>query len=431
MMSNFFGRKVLIFFFIFPLLFFSNCQLIGSFAWWQQEQDWLHYRGINGNGFIDNNLNTPLALRWKIPLQAGKSTEKKTRAFNPPLVEDQVIYFGSVDKNFYALDLKSGYMRWIFPTRNEVNSVPYLMDDKIFFGSNDGRVYAVSKKSGDEIWNFQSGQTVQSLLSGWQDNLIFTSDQGQTFFLDQKNGEIRHQIPNETWSHHTFQIYDGVMYWAPFRGGFGAYDIGERKFLWVIQVPIDRAVWYSYPALDEDMVYFASNFFTNRLGGGEILLSYYALDRRTGKNVWQAESQFKFPPWVPADSYNGFFRHIELLDYLAPAVWKDLIIYTSGDRVVRAFDAKNGDLAWEKELPALTSSAPTIGKDKIYFGVHAYQTMDNQIRAPQIMCLSVVNGKILWQVDTEGAILAAPVIAGDALFFGTDENIFYVLEEVF
>ena len=34
-------------------------------------------------------------------------------------------------------------------------------------------------------------------------------------------------------------------------------------------------------------------------------------------------------------------------------------------------------------------------------------------------------------MELEGAVLSAPVVAGKHLIFGTDQNYFYVMEEVF
>ena len=390
-----------------------------------RQVDWLTYRGERGAGYTSDALYPPLGLRWKLRLQYQRE-EEEPQSFNPPIVRGDTIFFGSNDGNFYALDIGSGYMRWIFRTNNRVNSVPFAADDTVYFGSNDGKVYAVDIDEGTEQWSFQTGNTVQSLVYRYEDSIIFTSDTGATFFLDPQ-GQLEYQIPNPVWSHHTFQVYDGIVYWAPMLRGFGAFDMETRQFLWTVPVNINYPVWYSFPALDDESVYFASSFFT----GDGAILRYYAMDRRDGTNLWEYQSQFETGSRMQLTSENVFLRHVHLLDYMAPALYDDILIFTSGDTVVRAFKAETGDVLWSAfDYP--TSSAPTIAGDRVYFGVHGGEVAGTgDTTSPRLVCLSVHTGRLLWEMELEGAVLSAPVVSGKQMLFGTDQNLFYVLEEIF
>ncbi|MCB1309664.1 MAG: PQQ-binding-like beta-propeller repeat protein [Leptospiraceae bacterium] len=398
--------------------------IIGLFGGCSQQVDWLTYRGENGSGYTPNALYPPLGTRWKLTLQFK---EEAAQSFNPPIVKGDTIFFGSNDKNFYALDINTGYMRWIFKTGNKVNSVPYADEDSVYFGSNDGKVYAVDINTGEERWSFQTGDTVQSLVMRYRDRIIFTTDTEATYFLDLE-GKEQHRIPNPVWSHHTFQVYDGVVYWAPLLRGFGAFDIDSKEFLWTVPVNINYPVWYSFPAIDEEKVYYASSFFT----GNGAILRYYAADREDGRNVWEHESSFNMGNAMARNADNVFYRHVYLLDYMAPALWSNLVIYTSGDTVVRAFDAVDGDVVWEQHFDYPTSSAPTVAGDRVYFGVHGEEVADvKNGDAPRLVCLSAKTGRVLWQIPLEGAVLNAPVVSGSQMMFGTHNNLFYVLEEIF
>ncbi len=399
----------------------SLCVLLLSLSACGQQVDWVTYRGEGGSGATSNALYPPLGQRWKLRLQFKGD---RARAFNSPIVRGDTIYFGSGDKNFYALDSRSGYMRWIFPAKNAVNSVPFAYQDSIYFGSNDGHVYAVNINDGSEEWSFQTGKTVQSLIYRYQDRIIFTSDAGATFFLDPQ-GNLVDRLPNPVWSHHTFQVYEGIVYWAPLQRGFGAYDMHSRRFLWDVKVQVNSPVWYSFPAIDDNRVYFASSFLTNRPGEA-ILFTYYALDRLSGRQVWRKQEPIDWSPFIEKNYNNGFFRHIDLLDYMAPSLWKDLVIYTSGDTTVRAFDRRNGELVWKQKFDLPTSSAPTIAGGRIYFGVRGAAALG---RPPRLVALAASDGRLLWEMELEGAVLSAPVVSGRQMLFGTDQNLFYVLEE--
>ncbi len=389
--------------------------------------NWIEYRGINGKGFTKENIFPPLGIKWKIEIQKEKMEKK--RAFNPPIIIDNLIYFGSPDGNFYAFDLDTGYMKWIFKTRGAVNSVPFADDKNVYFGSNDGNVYAVQRENGEEIWKFYTGRTVQSLVFRYKDMIIFTSDTGATYFLDM-NGNPLFQLPNPVWSHHTFQVYDDIVYWAPSGRRFGAFKIDTKEFLWFVDVNAPYPLWYSFPAIDEKYIFFSSSFFKR----SEVELNYYAMDRFTGELIWQKTDNFKPSLFFPLNERTVFLDHVELLDYLAPSIWKDLVIYTSGDTLIRAFNKYTGELVWTKELQYPTSSAPTIAGNRMYFGVNGIASETDSgffINKPKLMCISVEDGTTIWEYETQGAILNSPLISNGKIIFGTDENIFYVLEEVF
>jgi len=398
----------------------------------QPQVDWVNYRGEAGSGRTRNALFTPLGLRWKLLLSESATIDpEKPRVFNPPIIRGETMFFGSNDSNFYALDASRGYMKWIFKTRGPVNSVPYADDKSVYFGSNDGSVYSVDQETGGQNWEFPTGNTVQSLVLRYEDTVIFTSDTGATFLLDPE-GKEKNRLDNPVWSHHTFQVYRGIVYWAPLGRGFGAYDLAKQDFLWVLSVPSNYSVWYSFPALEDDYLYFASSEFKR----SEVVFHYYAVNRMTGENVWQIDEEPKFGSKSPENLNALFMKNVNLLDYLAPSLYKNLIIYTSGDSVVRAYNKTDGKLAWTAEFDYPTSSAPTIAGDRIYFGLRGDESDKPGEDVPggtpaRLVCLSAADGKILWQMDTEGAVLNSPVVSGKRMIFGTEKNMFYVLEEIF
>jgi len=154
-------------------------------------------------------------------------------------------------------------------------------------------------------------------------------------------------------------------------------------------------------------------------------LGFYAFNRHTGKLVWNQQSKVKWTRDID-EMVDYFYRNVEILDFLAPTVWNDTVIFTGGDNVARAFDAKTGIVQWEHNFNMPVASAPTIAGSAVYFGI-----MGDEDTPPQFVCLRARDGMRLWSMETEGALLSAPVIAGKRIIFGTDKNVFYVLEQVF
>jgi outer membrane protein assembly factor BamB len=75
-----------------------------------------------------------------------------------PVVVGDAVYFGSGDGNVYALDARSGALRWKFKTGDVVHASPAYADGVLFFGSWDSWFYAVDAATGKEKWRFHGGE---------------------------------------------------------------------------------------------------------------------------------------------------------------------------------------------------------------------------------------------------------------------------------
>jgi len=398
------------------LIFFISFFLLNACS---RSADWVQFRGEGGRGVSSSRISPPLGLRWKIQLQSGNET---ISALNPPVVIGDTIYFGSDDGNFYALDVESGYMRWVFKSGAEINSIPYADKEQVYFGSKDGKLYALSRETGQEMWNFPIDSQINSQVQRYGDYIIFVGDADAIYFLS-PDGREQFHIDNPGWYNFTFLMADDVMYFAtgPMVELIGPYDISRRDFLWFLDYHEIAASWYSFPAIRGDLLYFGTAD-----AYGDMYLGFYAYDRRTGQMVWDQHYEGILDNLYEGGAWDFFRRNVDILDFMAPTVWKDLVIFTGGDSVARAFDAKTGVLRWERKFDAPISSAPTIAAGRIYFGI-----LGGIFNQPQLVCISARDGKPLWQMETDGALLSAPVIAGKRIIFGTDKSVFYVLEQVF
>lgn len=389
--------------------------------------DWVEFRGAGGRGVSPNRISPPLGIRWKIRLQ---DDGQKIDSFNPPVVIGNTIYFGSGDGNFYALDAESGFMRWIFRSGAEINSIPYADDRRVYFGSQDGKLYALSRDDGQEVWSFPTDSQINSLVRRYKDHIIFVGDADAVYFLSPE-GELNFSFDNPGWLHFTFLIADGVMYFAtgPQTDQVGPFDIERREFLWFLPFDETNSTWYSVASLRNNLVYFGTadihSRFTNFMRGTE--LGFYALDRRTGKIIWSRTVDGVFPSgWDIFEQSDFFVRNMYMLDFMSPVVWKNLVIFTGGDAVARAFDANTGKLRWEQHFDMPIASSATIAGNRLYFGLYG-----DFYTPPRLVCLDARSGKLLWSMETEGSLLSAPVIASNRIIFGTDRSVFYVLEQVF
>jgi len=391
-----------------------------SFTSCARNNDWITFRGEGGRGVSRTRITPPLGIRWKINLQSG---DNSIRSLNPPVIIGNTIFFGSDDGNFYALDVESGFMRWVFKSGAEINSVPYADKDHVYFGCKDGKLYALCLQTGEEVWSFQTSSEINSQVQRYEDYIIFVGDADAFYFLSPQ-GEEQFRIHNPGWYNFTFLINDGIIYFAtgPQTELIGPYDIKKREFLWYFDYHSMDAIWYSFSAVQGDLMFMG----TANLYWEGMYLGYHAYNRHTGQLVWRHyfDGILNFPDIY--DTYDYFVRNLNILDFMAPAVWRNLVIFTGGDNLARAFDVKTGQLRWEHNFDFPVSSPPTIADGRVYFGL-----LGDDHNPPMFVCISANDGRLLWQMETDGSILSAPVIAGKRVIFGTDKSVFYVLEQVF
>lgn len=388
------------------------------------DSDWVTFRGEGGKGYSPEKIHPPVGVKWKLRLQEAGARE---RHFNPPVVYRNTLYFGSSDSNFYALDINTGFMRWVFRTRAPVNSVPYVDSEKVYFGSTDGYIYAVYHKSGELAWEHFTGAPVNSTITGYRDEIVFTTDTGATHFFTREGEELL-SVPNYLWEYNSFQIYDDIIYFLPGPAenpfSLGAFSIPENRFLWLLDTGGDNLFWYSFPAVSDGIVHYSAC----GLAGESFIFRYSALDSLTGEVVWENTEVSEPVNYGGYTAEDFFWENIYLLDYMAPAVWKELVIYCPGDNSVKAFYAGTGEVKWEVLFDTAVSSAPTVAGGRVYLGTrgHEYEGL-----SPELVCLDASTGKLLWKTETDGEILGSPVISGKWIIFGTGENYLYVLEALF
>ncbi len=95
-----------------------------------------------------------------------------------------VIYFGSWDRKFYALNT-DGSKKWEFATGGPIDCSPAIgADGTIYFGSHDGKFYALNP-DGTKKWVFATGGAIVSSPALNADGTIyFSSVDGKLYALN-------------------------------------------------------------------------------------------------------------------------------------------------------------------------------------------------------------------------------------------------------
>lgn len=134
--------------------------------------DWPTYRGdTSRSGYSAETIPNQLRQRWEyrlpaVPKPAWPTSERMEYdlAFQPIIVGDLVLFGSSADDQVYALDAKTGAVRWCFFTGGPVRFAPTVWKDRVFVASDDGHLYALALADGKLLWKHRGGPGAQQVL---------------------------------------------------------------------------------------------------------------------------------------------------------------------------------------------------------------------------------------------------------------------------
>ncbi len=223
--------------------------------------------------------------------------------YSPPAFDQArgQIYFGSGDKNVYALDTR-GLFVWSFHTSDNVASHPLVISDTVIFGSEDRSVYALDAATGRLRWRAMAGAALVSSAAAAGDVAIIGSDDGAVVALDIATGATR-------WVFHTggpvetpVVVVDGVAYIASRNRSLYALDAATGNQSWSADL---GAVLHTAPAISADNVYVVDGSY--RLN---------ALERASGKRLWSSDGLYVGAPLLIGDQVVAarFDGQVDLLD---------------------------------------------------------------------------------------------------------------------
>lgn len=134
---------------------------------------------------------------------------KRGRAISSsPYVDENegICYVGCFDGNLYAVDIAgNGYVMWRFRTMKPIISSAVVNDDTVYFGSVDGSLYAVSTETSKERWRFTTEKPIVATPAVFRDKVYFGGSDGIFYCLETKNGK-------ESWRYETGNAITGAPY---------------------------------------------------------------------------------------------------------------------------------------------------------------------------------------------------------------------------
>jgi outer membrane protein assembly factor BamB len=238
-----------------------------------------------------------------------------------PALADGILYVGSGDGGFHAVDAASGARRWRSVAGGPVRGGAVIAADRVVFGSADHFVYALDRVTGKELWKHETEAPIedQPLIAG--DRVLIGNRGGGLYALALATGErLWKTFFWGSWVESTPVLVDGVLY-------IGSSDLRRVS---AIAPETGRVLWrtdvygwtFGTPLLVGDRI------FAGAAGGAPYFIPHVAsfsmLDRATGKLLR------RFPlPEVPGAHQWGIAG--------SPALAGDLVVVSTIQGGLMAF----------------------------------------------------------------------------------------------
>jgi outer membrane protein assembly factor BamB len=259
--------------------------------------------GPDGTVYIGCGVPNPDTIGGRLYALDGKTGKKKWEfdpgdavLCTPAIGSDGTVFFGCRNRQFYALEGATGRVKWKFTAHGENYSSPALsVDGVVYFGSSGGFLYALDAATGDWKWEFQAGIGISSSPAIGSDGTLYVCSvepnygNGNLFAIDAQ-GKLKWRCATAS-----------MMLDSPILGSNDTIfvssmdaSLGRQNRLYAIDARTGKQLWQFKPKRahwvdttwdetaigKEERVYFFSQG------------TLYALAPQTGKSVWQFSDGF-------------------------------------------------------------------------------------------------------------------------------------------
>lgn len=302
--------------------------------------------------------------------------QTKGRVYSSPVIAGDLLFFGSGDSTFYAVNKNSGALQWKFKTQGAVHSDPAVNNNFVYFGSQDGNLYSLDSQTGELIWKFQSkGERMLDLWDYYLSSptiengtVYWGSGDGNLYAINAVDGKLVWSFYAGAIIHATPLVYNGKVHFGDYNGKLNTLNAENGELVW--QFKTDGDTYFPKgeipkgAALDNGIIYFGSRDY-----------NIYALDSETGTGHWNKK---ELGSWIIAE----------------PLVHKGNVYFgTSDTHRFYCLGKINGNPVWQIDLPMRVYGSAIAHNNLIYFGC-----FDGKMRG-----VDAETGETKWAFQTEGS----------------------------
>ncbi|HEV3153068.1 MAG TPA: PQQ-binding-like beta-propeller repeat protein [Candidatus Baltobacteraceae bacterium] len=306
-------------------------------------------------------------------------------------VDDRTVYVDSFDKKLYAIDLRTGAIRWSASADNILMSTPVIEDGVVIVGSGMNG-FLKPNDADSQVWGRPEGDDI----------LAYSTSDGHLLW---KVHTIGQNMPSPA-------IARGAAILA--NGDLHAYalDVRDGKRRWT--VPLQGVAAMSSATVDDGMV------FLSTCHNAPYFCETRALDVRDGHTIWTNPNGGSDCSPTVADGLLFVTANRDDTEHY----------HTGGYNVTAAIDEHTGKTIWTH----VSEPGPYtfVGSNERQIAGAAdggvlYQPIGN---ASKVIAFDDRTGKVIWSVRTSANVKMSPVVKDNTVYFGDTAGIFYRVDRL-
>lgn len=352
---------------------------------------------INGKGL---NEYATLNIQQEVLFESGSAVRSGV------LIDNGILYFGNENRKFYAIDINTKKILWMYSVDDAVQTLPVIVDKKIIFNAGNN-LYVIDKISGKKIHKVSYPFGISERLS----------DESYAY--------------NDSYT----VVADGIAYYAALDGCLVAVDINSGKIIWVFPPAYKGAVasginfnngklYYncfgSISCLDlqtKQLVFqtqimdrvFAPMYIDNgKIYAAGRSSKIFCIDAETGQVIWSS------------------FSHDSSTWFSGGSVFINDLIFTgtSDEKKIIAYDKNTGEFIRTYPTGANVYTPPIQNRENIIVtATNVYSK-----KRSYIMEFDTGNHTKIWQAQLDDCVLSQSAIYEDVLYFGSDSGRIYCIK---
>jgi outer membrane protein assembly factor BamB len=330
------------------------------------------------------------------------------------LIDNGVIYIGSRDSSFYAINALTGVELWHFKSKDQIYTTAVKNENTICFES--GNVLYGLNLQGALQWQFTlyDGAVVNQ-NDQWDyyrssprlvgNTVYIGSEKGLVFGVDITTGTktFQCQVPEAKFAIKTTPaIYDNKIYVGDWDGVFYSFNLSDGTVAWKFDTKTDGTFTWVTAIVTDPVIYKDAIYF----GGRSCRL--YCFDPKTGTKKWSYRDTGDM--WIVG----------------GPNIVDD-VVYTgsSYQHVVRMVNALTGQFIKDASATYRVNGKPLVDGNYIYVGTEA----DEDTKIGTLLILDKATGEAKGKLNIGAQVYSSPILNNGTIYFGATNGFVYAVNK--
>lgn len=294
----------------------------------------------------------------------------------PPAVVDGLVVFGANSGRVFALDARTGEVRWEDRVKGAIASAPAITADRVYITSMDGMLTAYRRADGRRLWQYSTGGSpIESSPLVHDGTVYFGAWNGTLYAVDARRPRLRWSASMSAEIKGSAALAGERILIGDYSGRLSAFAADDGAPLWS---NTSGQRYYGGPAVSDGTAVIGDV-------GGAVL----AVDVATGAQRWRHATA----DWV----------------YGSPAIANGRVFIGDYSGSFSALDLSTGAVRWTHDAGGRISGSATVVDGIVYTSI-----LYREGQPRKTWGLDVRTGAVRWQND-DGRYSPA-VGAGDTLY---------------